>query len=48
VGNTFSDAFDTLDILAKSAKIYFLCKSAGMDPEGLSPAQLQGIRENNK
>ena len=44
VGNTLADAFDTLDILAKSAKIYFLCKSAGLDPEGLTPGQLNEIR----
>jgi rhamnulose-1-phosphate aldolase len=44
IGNTLSDAFDHLDILAKSAKIYFLCKSAGMEPEGLKPPQVQEIR----
>ena len=43
IGKTLADAFDTLDILAKSAKIYLLCKSTGMDPEGLTPAQLQEI-----
>ena len=45
IGNTLHDAFDTLDILAKSAKIYLLCKSTGLDPEGLTPAQLQEIRQ---
>ena len=46
VGATLPEAFDTLDILAKSAKIYFLCKSAGMDPEGFTPAQLHEIRNS--
>jgi len=45
VGKTLANAFDTLDILAKSAKIYFLCKSTGMEPEGLTPGQLQEIRD---
>ncbi len=44
IGNTLADAFDTLDILAKSAKIYFMCKSAGLDPEGLTQGQLNEIR----
>jgi rhamnulose-1-phosphate aldolase len=45
VGKTLPEAFDTLDILAKSAKIYFLCKSTGVEPEGLTPAQLNEIRD---
>ena len=47
VSRTLPEAFDMLDILAKSAKIYFLCKSSGMDPEGLSLSQVQEIRNNN-
>ena len=45
LGLSFPEAFDHLDILAKSARIYFLCKSAGMEPEGLKPGQLQEIRK---
>ncbi len=48
VGNTLSGAFETIDILAKSAKIYFLCKSAGAEPQGLSPDQLREIKEHYK
>jgi rhamnulose-1-phosphate aldolase len=44
VGGSLSEAFDVLDIIAKSARIYFLCKSAGMEPAGLTPAQMQQIR----
>ena len=44
VGITLPDAFDTLDILAKSAKIYLLSKSTGIDPMGLTAEQLKEIR----
>jgi rhamnulose-1-phosphate aldolase len=37
------DAFDNLDIVSKSAKIWFLCKQAGFDPEGLSEKQINEI-----
>jgi len=46
VGVSLSEAFDFLDIIAKSARIYFLCKSAGMEPGGLTTAQMQQIRAN--
>jgi rhamnulose-1-phosphate aldolase len=46
VGKSLPEAFDHLDLLAKSAGIYFQCRSAGMEPEGLSPGQLQEIRDN--
>ena len=44
VGQTLADAFDILDIMAKSARIYLLCKSTGMEPEGLTESQLAEIR----
>lgn len=46
VAPSFPEAFDHLDILAKSAKIYFMCKTAGMEPQGLSSEQMKQIREN--
>jgi rhamnulose-1-phosphate aldolase len=46
IGNSIGEAFDHLDLLAKSAQIYFLCRSAGMEPEGLTAAQLQEIRDS--
>lgn len=46
IGKDLPEAFDILDILAKSAKIYFLCKSTGLDPEGLTLAQIEEIRNN--
>jgi rhamnulose-1-phosphate aldolase len=44
VGKSIAEAFDHLDILAKSAKIFFLCKSAGLEPEGLTQSQVLDIR----
>jgi len=34
------DSFDLMDIVCKCARIWFLCKSAGFDPEGLTSEQL--------
>lgn len=48
VGNSLPEAFDTLDILAKSARIFLLCRSTGMEPEGLSPGQMQEIRDASR
>jgi rhamnulose-1-phosphate aldolase len=46
IARTLTEAFDNLDILAKSARIYFLCKSAGQEPQGLNNLQLKEIRDN--
>ena len=46
VGSTMAEAFDYLDLLAKAARIWFMCKSAGFDPEGLTPAQVAEIRRS--
>lgn len=35
------DAFDQIDVLSKSAKIYLECKSMGFEPEGMSDAQMK-------
>ena len=43
VGNSLPEAFDNIDLLAKSAKIYFLCKSTGKEPEGLHNVQLRTV-----
>jgi rhamnulose-1-phosphate aldolase len=42
-GTTVADAFDTIDLLAKSARIYFMVKSAGYEPEGLTEDQLKKL-----
>lgn len=42
-GRTPQETFDLIDILAKSASIWFLCRSAGYDPEGLTGSQLEEL-----
>ncbi len=38
-------AFDLVDVVVKSLKIYFLCKKSGFDPEGLTTEQVRELRE---
>lgn len=38
-GPDIQEAFDSLDILAKAVSIYFICKSAGIEPSGLKSVQ---------
>jgi rhamnulose-1-phosphate aldolase len=45
VSKTLSGAFDLVDTVNKSAKIFFLCKSAGEDPEGLSEEQVRELED---
>lgn len=40
-GENLEDCFDLVDLAAKAASIYFLCKSAGYEPEGLTPQQTE-------
>jgi rhamnulose-1-phosphate aldolase len=47
VAKDLPEAFDTFDILAKSALIYFLCKGAGLDPEGLTRSQIAVLRSHH-
>jgi rhamnulose-1-phosphate aldolase len=43
IGRTPSETFDLIDIMAKSASIYFLCRSAGVEPAGLTDSQLDEL-----
>lgn len=43
VGENPLDAFDLIDTAAKSADIYFRCKAAGFEPEGLTDAQMKEL-----
>ena len=45
IGDNPYDTFDLIDILGKSAKIYFLTRSSGHEPQGLSDEQLQVLKE---
>ncbi len=44
IGENVIDCFDTIDILAKTINIYFMCKSAGFSPTGLSDIQLNELK----
>lgn len=44
-GNSVNEAFDTMDLLTKSAKIFLLCKNAGYDPEGLTDKQIEDLTQ---
>ncbi len=43
IGMDVLETFDLIDIINKAARQFFICKSAGLDPEGLSGAQLDEI-----
>jgi len=45
-GTSISDAFDNIDLLVKAAKIYFMVKSTGKEPEGLTDNQITELRKN--
>jgi rhamnulose-1-phosphate aldolase len=45
IGKSVSDTFDTIDILTKSARIFFLCRSANIVPDSLSDEQLAELRK---
>jgi rhamnulose-1-phosphate aldolase len=44
VGEDFDAAFDLLDTVNKAARLYLLCRSSGIVPEGLSAAQVEELR----
>jgi len=39
-GKDVMDAFDQIDVLSKSAKIYLDCKAMGYEPKGMSEEQM--------
>jgi len=43
IGGNLQETFDLADMLAKSASIYFLCRSAGQEPEGLTDSQMDEL-----
>jgi rhamnulose-1-phosphate aldolase len=45
IGETVSDAFDMIDILSKSAQIWFMAMQSGNEPEGLNANQLMELKE---
>lgn len=43
IANNLNDCYDLIDIIAKSAKIYFLCARTGILPQGLNNDQLREL-----
>lgn len=44
IGENLNDAFDLIDTLAKSARIYFMVGAAGFEPVGLSEDNLRDLK----
>lgn len=44
IAPNLNDCYDLIDIIAKSAKIFFLCSSTGNLPQGLSNEQLDNLK----
>ncbi len=44
IAGNLNDSYDLIDIIAKSAKIYFMCADTGTLPQGLSKRQLEQLR----
>jgi rhamnulose-1-phosphate aldolase len=44
IGKNLSEAFDYIDIIAKTAKLYFLCKSSNQKFEGLKKSQIDELK----
>jgi rhamnulose-1-phosphate aldolase len=45
IGDNILDTFDNIDILCKSASVYFMCQGAGYVPEGLTDEQLLKLKD---
>jgi len=43
IGSNPSETFDLIDIIAKSASIYLMCRSTGKEPEGLTDIQIDEL-----
>ena len=43
IGGNLQETFDMADMLAKSASIYFMCRSSGQEPEGLTDSQMDEL-----
>lgn len=44
IGKSVSGTFDLIDILAKSARIFFLCRSAGIVPDSFTDEQIDELK----
>ncbi len=46
VAPTLNEAFDTIDLAAKSVEIFFTCRNAGFEPDGLSQKEWTQIKRS--
>ncbi len=44
IANNLNDCYDLIDIISKSAKVYFMCASTGTLPQGLGEEQLDELK----
>ncbi|RPI02328.1 MAG: rhamnulose-1-phosphate aldolase [Ignavibacteriae bacterium] len=45
IGHKLQDAFDLIDVLNTSAKLFFLCREAGYTPQGLSAQEIENLKK---
>ena len=45
IGKSVAGTFDVIDILAKSARIFFMCRSAGIVPDSFTDEQIAELRK---
>ena len=45
VGKDVQEAFDLIDVMNKSAKLFFLCREAGYTPQGLTEQQVEELKK---
>lgn len=45
VGDNIEDTFDKIDLISKSAQVFFLCRNAGCEPEGLTEIQVGKLKD---
>jgi rhamnulose-1-phosphate aldolase len=48
IGDNVNQAFDRIDLMAKAANIYLTCRSAGIEPEGMTDPQLKRIVDSSQ
>jgi len=44
VGTDVQDAFDLIDVMNKSAQLFFLCREAGYTPQGLTEQEIEELK----
>jgi rhamnulose-1-phosphate aldolase len=47
IGKSLIETFDSIDIANKLAKIWFICKSAGFEPQGMTEEQIKEKKNNS-